>query len=169
MRHGVDGRKFGRNTSHRLAMFRNLASSVILEEQIVTTLEKAKEARRVVDRLITLSKTPSLHSKRRVFDKTRSKQVVEKLFGADGLGVRFQSRAGGYTRILKMSDRRRGDGAELAVLQLVDARVSPKGKLKKPALVDLNGVQTEIGATPSSVVDPFKRFRRLFQKSSLKG
>src|SRR5436305_14985349 len=101
MKHNVDGRKFGRNTSHRVAMFRNMANSVIVKEQIVTTVQKAKEARRVVDRLITLGKSGSPASRRLAFDRTRDHAVVTKLFST--LAERYAGRAGGYTRVLKMS------------------------------------------------------------------
>src|SRR4051812_49307631 len=102
MRHNVDGRKFGRNTSHRKAMFKNMANCVIEKEQIITTVQKAKEVRRVVDRLITLAKGGTLHSRRLAFDRTRNSLVVEKLFGV--LAKRYGARAGGYTRVLKVSD-----------------------------------------------------------------
>lgn len=160
MRHGVDGRKFGRNTSHRVAMLRNLANSVILEEQVVTTVEKAKEARRIVDRLVTLGKQGVLHSRRLAFDRTRSDLVVEKLFS--GLAIRFAERKGGYTRVLKMSDRRRGDGAELAVLELVDHPEIIRGKAQKAVGKSGNGADTaDVDAAVPA--DPFKRLRKLFQ------
>src|SRR6201997_3861293 len=110
MRHNVDGRKFGRNTSHRKAMFKNMANAVIKQEQITTTVQKAKEVRRVVDRLITLAKTGSPASRRLAFDRTRNKLVVDKLF--DTLADRYKARAGGYTRVLKVAERRWGDAAE---------------------------------------------------------
>src|SRR5687768_5651633 len=118
MRHNVDGRKFGRNTSHRLAMFRNMANSVVTQEQIITTVQKAKEIRRVVDRLITLGKSGAPASRRLAFDRTRDNAVVSKLFGE--LAKRYSGRNGGYTRVLKMADRRWGDAAEMAVIELVD-------------------------------------------------
>src|SRR6201988_1696500 len=112
MRHNVDGRKFGRNTSHRVAMFRNMANAVIEKEQIVTTVQKAKEIRRVVDRLITLGKSGSPAARRLAFDRTRSDAIVKKLFTT--LADRYKTRAGGYTRVLKPSERRWGDAAEMA-------------------------------------------------------
>src|SRR5246127_1459959 len=118
MRHGVDGRYFGRNTSHRKAMFKNMANAVIEKEQIVTTVQKAKEIRRVVDRLITLGKSGSPASRRLAFDRTRSDEIVKKLFTT--LAERYKNRQGGYTRVLKKADRRWGDAAEMAVLELVD-------------------------------------------------
>src|ERR1700761_2136770 len=101
MRHAVDGRKFGRNTSHRAAMFKNMANSVIELEQIVTTVQKAKEVRRVVDRLITLGKRGTPACRRMAFDRTRSNDVVSKLFTT--LADRYKTRAGGYTRVMKLS------------------------------------------------------------------
>lgn len=123
MRHQVDGRKFGRNTSHRVAMFRNLAANVLRHEQIETTVEKAKEARRIVDRLITLGKQGTTHARRIAFSRLGDGEMVEKLFTT--LAQRYASRAGGYTRVLKMSQRRWGDAAETAILELVDHGVLP--------------------------------------------
>ena len=156
MRHGVDGRKFGRNTSHRAAMFRNMANSVIASEQIVTTIEKAKEARRVVDRLITLGKTGTLHARRLAFSRSRDKEVVAKL--VDELAGRYKARNGGYTRILRLSDVRRGDAAEMAVLELVDHPVLDR-KRKVKAEADKKAAEGAEGA----VQDPFSRFRKLFK------
>src|SRR3954470_24541183 len=99
MRHQVDGRKFGRNTSHRKAMFRNMANSVIDKEQIVTTVQKAKEIRRVVDRLGNFGKSGSRASRRLAFDRTRDNAVMTKLFTT--LAERYKGRPGGYTRVLK--------------------------------------------------------------------
>ena len=159
MRHGVDGRKFGRNTSHRVAMFRNLANCLIHSEQIVTTVPKAKEARRVVDRLITLGKTDTLHARRLAFDRTRDRAVVEKLFAE--LATRYKARAGGYTRILKLSDVRRGDAAEMAILELVDhPPIDRKRKVKAEG--DADAQKTAGEGVDASVQDPFSRFRKLF-------
>ncbi len=121
MRHQVDGRQFGRNSSHRKAMFKALANSVIQHEQITTTVEKAKELRRVVDRLITVAKKGDVASRRLAFSKTRDRGSVTKLF--DDLAMRFKTRNGGYTRILKIDQTRRGDGANMAIIEFVD-RVS---------------------------------------------
>ncbi len=167
MRHNVDGRKFGRNTSHRAAMFRNMANSVIDKEQVVTTVQKAKEVRRVVDRLITLGKSGSPASRRLAFDRTRDNGVVLKLFST--LADRYKNRAGGYTRVLKMSDRRWGDAAEMAVIELVDHPViDRKRKVKVAGSEDVSAE----GADKKEVAaqDPFNRFRRLFNpKSKVKG
>src|SRR6185295_11461971 len=158
MRHQVDGRKFGRNTSHRVAMFRNMANSVILKEQIVTTVQKAKEARRVVDRLISLGKGGTPAQRRLAFDRTRDNLVVTKLFTE--LAKRYAKRPGGYTRVLKIADRRWGDAAEMAVLELVDhPEIDRKRKVKAaPA----GGADAEKKAGEDQARDPFKRFRGLF-------
>lgn len=131
MRHCVDGRKFGRNTSHRLAMFRNMANSLITKEQIVTTVQKAKEIRRVVDRLVTLGKKGTLASRRLAFHRTRNDQVVYKLFAV--LAERYKERSGGYTRILKISARRWGDAAEMAMIELVDHPLIDRRKKLQPS------------------------------------
>lgn len=175
MRHQVDGRKFGRNTSHRLAMFRNMANCVIDKEQIITTVQKAKEIRRVVDRLITLGKSGTPASRRLAFNRTRSNEVVLKLFTT--LAERYQSRAGGYTRVLKVAERRWGDAAEMAVLELVDHPVIDRKR--KPKAAAATEVSSEEGTTDEKKTegketgnanDPFNRFRRLFNpKSKVKG
>ncbi len=164
MRHGVDGRKFGRNTSHRVAMFRNMANSVIEKEQVITTVQKAKEVRRVVDRLITLGKSGSPASRRLAFDRTRSNDVVSKLFSS--LAERYQNRAGGYTRVLKISERRWGDAAEMAVVELVDHPVlDRKRKVKAEGADEASAEKKDLAPH-----DPFNRFRRLFSgKSKVKG
>jgi len=117
MRHQLSGRQLSRNSSHRWAMLKNMAASLLQHETIRTTLPKAKELRRVVEPLITLSKTDSLANRRRAFSKLRDEAVVTKLF--EDLGPRFKARAGGYTRILKMEPRP-GDNAPMALMQLVD-------------------------------------------------
>ena len=168
MRHNVDGRKFGRNTSHRMAMFRNMANSVIQKEQIVTTVAKAKEIRRVVDRLITLGKKGSPANRRVAFDRTRDNLVVSKLFST--LADRYKARAGGYTRVLKMADRRWGDAAEMAVLELVDHPVIDRKKKKKATDTTEGAEGTTTEGAENAPKDPFNRFRRLFNpKSKVKG
>lgn len=117
MRHRKSGRQLGRNSSHRRAMYRNMASSLLLHETIRTTLPKAKELRRVVEPLITLAKEDGVTQRRRAFDRLRDKQVVGKLFSE--LGPRYRARPGGYLRILKMGYRP-GDNAPMALVQLVD-------------------------------------------------
>ena len=120
MRHRNSGRQLSRNASHRHAMLRNMATSLLQHETIRTTVPKAKELRRVVEPLITLAKVDSIAMRRLAYARLRDENVVEKLF-AD-LGPRFKARAGGYTRILKMEPRP-GDSADMALMQLVDPAV----------------------------------------------
>jgi large subunit ribosomal protein L17 len=117
MRHRKSGRKLGRNSSHRKAMFRNMAASMIKHETIRTTVPKAKELRRVVEPLITLAKEDSVANRRLAFDRLRDKEVVAKLFTE--IGPRCKERAGGYLRILKTGPRP-GDNAPMAIVMLTD-------------------------------------------------
>ncbi|MCZ6605039.1 MAG: 50S ribosomal protein L17, partial [Alphaproteobacteria bacterium] len=117
MRHRKSHRKLNRTASHRKAMFVNMAAGLIKHEQIMTTLPKAKELRGVVDRLITLGKRGGLHARRRALGQIKDRALVEKLFS--GLAERYQSRSGGYTRVLKAGFRY-GDSAPMAVIELVD-------------------------------------------------
>jgi large subunit ribosomal protein L17 len=117
MRHHLSGRQLSRNSSHRHALLRNMSVSLLRHETIRTTLPKAKELRRVVEPLITLAKDDSEARRRLAFSRLRDKAVVEKLF--TDLGPRFKSRAGGYTRILRMMPRP-GDSAPMALMQLVE-------------------------------------------------
>ena len=117
MRHQKSGRSLGRTSSHRRAMYRNMAVSLIQHEQIRTTLPKAKELRRVVEPLITMAKEDGTSRRRLAFDRLRDKASVGKLF--NDLGPRFKERPGGYLRILKLGPRA-GDAAPMALVQLVD-------------------------------------------------
>ena len=117
MRHRKSGRRLGRNSSHRKAMFRNMATSMLKHETIRTTLPKAKELRRVVEPLITLAKEDSVANRRLAFDRLRDKEVVGKLFS--DLGPRFKNRPGGYLRSLKMGPRP-GDAAPMAIVMLTE-------------------------------------------------
>jgi large subunit ribosomal protein L17 len=135
MRHRHGLRKLNRTSSHRLAMFRNMAASLLRHEVIKTTVPKAKELRRVVEPLITLGKKPSLHNRRLAFDRLRDREVVVKIF--DTLGPRYAKRNGGYLRILKMGFRK-GDNAPMAYVELMDrpdaegeAGKDKKGETKK--------------------------------------
>lgn len=140
MRHRKSGRQLNRTSSHRSALFRNMACSLLRHEQITTTLPKAKELRRVVEPLITLGKTANLANRRLAYAHLRDRELVGKLF--DELGVRFKSRPGGYLRILKMGIRA-GDAAPRALVQLVErgaqaeaaapAEKLESGAKKKPA------------------------------------
>ena len=121
MRHRKSGRQLNRNSSHRKAMFSNMASSLVKHEVIKTTLPKAKELRRVIEPLITLAKTDSVANRRLAFARTRDKEVVGKLFSE--IGPRFADRPGGYTRILKCGFRT-GDNAPMAYIELLDRPVA---------------------------------------------
>lgn len=122
MRHRKTGRKLGRVSSHRDAMMRNMVTSVLEHERIVTTVPKAKEARRVVDQMITLGKRGDLHARRQAMSYVRSKSVVAKLF--DELSTQYSERQGGYTRIVRTGVRA-GDAAPMAILELVDYKDEP--------------------------------------------
>ena len=125
MRHRKSGRKLGRNSSHRKAMFRNMATSLVRHEMIKTTVPKAKELRRVVEPLITLAKVDGVANRRLAFNRLRDKEAVGKLFS--DLGPRFKDRPGGYLRILKTGPRP-GDAAPMAIVQLVDGPVGEQAK-----------------------------------------
>ncbi len=122
MRHRKSGRKLGRNSPHRKAMFRNLAASLLRHETVRTTLPKAKELRRVVEPLITLAKEDGVSRRRLAFDRLRDDVAVGRLFGE--LGPRFKDRPGGYLRILKIGFRA-GDSAPMALVQLLDQPNAP--------------------------------------------
>jgi large subunit ribosomal protein L17 len=123
MRHKIAGRKLGRTTSHRIAMTRNMAVSLIEHERIITTLPKAKNLRPVVEKLVTLSKEASLHNRRQAFAELRSDAAVTKLF--DVLGPRFKARPGGYCRILKLAKPRLGDNGDRAMIEFVERSPKP--------------------------------------------
>ena len=124
MRHGVAGRKLGVTSTHRIAMLRNMATSLIKHEQITTTLPKAKELRPYVERIITLGKRGDLHARRQAAAQIRDEAVVRKLF--DTLAPRYAARTGGYTRVLRAGIRY-GDAAQMAVIELVERDVAAKG------------------------------------------
>ena len=124
MRHANAHRKLNRTSEHRRAMFANMAAALIKHEQIVTTLPKAKDLRRVTDRLITLAKRGDLHARRLAMSRIRDEAMVAKLFGT--LGPRYADRPGGYTRVLKAGFRY-GDSAPMAVIELVDRDKGTRG------------------------------------------
>ena len=124
MRHRQSGRKLNRTSSHRKSLFKNMAQALLKHEQIVTTLPKAKELKRVVEKLITLGKKGNLHSRRLAYNQIRDKDMVSKLF--DNLAKRYSDRKGGYSRVLKAGFRY-GDSAPMAVIELVDRDVNAKG------------------------------------------
>ncbi len=129
MRHGIKGRKLNRNTSHRRALFANMAAALIKHEQIKTTVAKAKELRPIVEKLITLGKRGDLHARRQAAAFLYDDAMVKKLF--DVLGSRYEARQGGYTRIVK-AGYRFGDDAPIAYIELVDRDESAKGQDSGP-------------------------------------
>ncbi len=124
MRHGMANRKLGVTSTHRISMFRNMATSLLKHEQITTTLPKAKELRPYVERIITLGKRGGLHARRQAYAQIRDPKVVDKLFGT--LADRYRARNGGYCRVLK-AGYRYGDMAAMAVIELVERDVAAKG------------------------------------------
>jgi large subunit ribosomal protein L17 len=129
MRHRVHGRKLGRPTPHRRSLLRNLCTSLFEHERITTTVQKAKEVRPIAEKLITLGKAGSLHARRQAAGMLLKAAVVQKLF--DTIATRFSDRNGGYTRIIKLGHRE-GDGADLAVIELLGSELSVK-KAEKAA------------------------------------
>jgi len=129
MKHRIKGKKLNRTSSHRKALFKNMAQAIIKHEQIVTTLPKAKTMKPIVDKLISLGKKGSLHARRQAFSKLRDEDMVAKLFGT--LAPRYADRNGGYTRVLK-AGYRYGDAAAMAVIELVDRDEDARGKDSGP-------------------------------------
>ncbi len=125
MRHRVHGRKLGRTTAHRKALFRNQLTALFTHERIVTTVPKAKELRPIAERMVTLARTGTLPARRKVLTMVPDKDVVRRLF--DEIAPRFVDRPGGYTRIVRLGNRR-GDGAELALIEFVDYTPPEKGE-----------------------------------------
>ena len=121
MRHRVRGRKLGRTTAHRKALFRNQLTALFTHDRIVTTLAKAKELRPLAERMVTLAGTGSLPARRKVLTMVPDKEVARRLF--EEIAPRFTDRPGGYTRVMRLG-RRRGDGAELAIIEFVDYELS---------------------------------------------
>ena len=131
MRHGNSGRKLNRTHEHRKAMFANMAASLIVHEQIVTTLPKAKDLRPIVEKLITLGKRGDLHARRQAISQIRDEVAVRKLF--DTIASRYADRNGGYCRVLKAGFRR-GDNAPLAVIEFVERDVNARGAVDRARL-----------------------------------
>lgn len=124
MKHKIKGKKLNRTSSHRKALFKNMAQAIIKHEQIITTLPKAKTMKPIVEKLITLAKKGSLHARRQAYSKLRDDKMVTKLF--ETLATRYADRAGGYTRVLK-AGYRYGDAAAMAVIELVDRDEDARG------------------------------------------
>ena len=143
MRHRNSGRKLNRSSSHRRAMFRNMATALLKHEQIKTTLPKAKELRPVVERMITLGKRGSLHSRRQALSFLQDEAIVRKLF--DSLAERYEDRAGGYTRVLKAGFRY-GDSAPMAYIELVDRDEDAKGLDSGPDMSLDEPLEEEVSA-----------------------
>ncbi len=137
MRHGMSGRKFSRTSSHRKAMFENMAVALLKHEQITTTLPKAKDLRPIVEKLITLGKRGGLHCRRQALSMLQDTKITEKLFST--IAERYKERQGGYIRIVKAGFRY-GDSAAMAVIELVDRDPEAKGKDSGPV------VETEAAA-----------------------
>ena len=129
MRHRLQGRKLNRTSSHRKAMFANMAAALIKHEQITTTLPKAKDLRPVVEKLITLGKRGGLHARRQVLAVLKDRKLAEKLFST--LAERYRARPGGYTRVLRAGFRH-GDAAAMAIIELVERDVAAKGQDSGP-------------------------------------
>ena len=134
MRHGVSGRKLNRKSSHRISLLKNLTKSLILNEQIKTTLPKAKSLRPFVEKVLTCGKNPTLHSKRKVFSILRDNLLVNKIFNV--LSKRYSNRNGGYIRILKAGFRY-GDSSPMAIIELVDRDLNAKGLRDKERLTKI--------------------------------
>lgn len=153
MRHGIKGRKLNRTTSHRKAMFANMAAALVKHEQIVTTLPKAKELKPFVDKLITLGKKGTLASRRQAIATMRDETQARKLF--DTLADRYKDRQGGYTRVLKAGFRY-GDNAPMAVIELVDRDVTARGQDSGPTMFavdeDMNPM-ADFASNESTAVD----------------
>jgi len=143
MRHRLSGRKLGRTSQHRRAMFANMANALIKHEQIRTTLPKAKELRGVVDRLVTLGKRGDLHARRQALSQLEDRAMVEKLFTA--LKDRYADRPGGYTRVLR-DGFRYGDNAPMAIVELVDRDPDAKGQDSGPTQFDDEYEEAAAGA-----------------------
>ena len=143
MRHRKSGRKLNRTSSHRRAMFRNMATALLKHEQIKTTLPKAKELGPVVEQMITLGKRGSLHSRRQALSYLKDEAIVRKLF--EGLAERYESRAGGYTRVLK-AGYRYGDSAPMAYIELVDRDEDAKGLDSGPDMSLEEPIEEEVSA-----------------------
>jgi large subunit ribosomal protein L17 len=155
MRHNAFGRKLGRTTAHRLAMFRNQLASLMANERIVTTLHKAKELRPIAERVVTHGKRGSVHARRLVGRWLQSRDLIKKLF--DEIAPRFDTRPGGYLRIVKLGTRQ-GDGAEMAVLEFVDFQL--KKKAAPPPAAEEKGKKSKADAGAAAEEKPAAKPRK---------
>jgi len=144
MRHNKTGRRLGRNTPHRNAMMRNMVTSLIQHERITTTDARAKELRKIADKMITLGKRGDLHARRQALQVLQDKQVVAKLF--ERVAPRYTERPGGYTRIIKVENRP-GDNAAMAIIELVEEEFTPKPKKAKPVEQEVSAPVVEEAAS----------------------
>ena len=133
MKHRIKGKKLNRSSSHRKALFKNMAQAIIKHEQIITTLPKAKTIKPLIDKLITLGKKGTLHARRQAFSQLRDNKMVSKLFG--DLATRYADRQGGYSRVLK-AGYRYGDTAAMAVIELVDRNEEARGQDSGPLQIN---------------------------------
>tara|TARA_B100000989_G_scaffold106589_1_gene78113 strand:- start:218 stop:658 length:441 start_codon:yes stop_codon:yes gene_type:complete len=133
MKHRIKGKKLNRSSSHRKALFKNMAQAIIKHEQIITTLHKAKTMKPLIDKLITMGKKGSLHARRQAFSQLRDNKMVSKLFG--DLATRYADRQGGYSRVLK-AGYRYGDAAAMAVIELVDRNEDARGQDSGPVQIN---------------------------------
>lgn len=145
MRHNKSGRRLGRNSSHRAAMMRNMVTSLIAHERITTTDSRAKELRKLAERMITLGKRGDLHARRQAMQVIRDRQVVGKLF--EMVAPRYKDRPGGYTRIIKLGSRA-GDNASQSIIELVEEEFTPRPKKAAPA------PQAEAKPAPAPAAEP---------------
>jgi len=157
MRHRNAGRKLGRTSAHRRAMLRNMVTSLLEHEQIETTDAKAKELRRVAERMITLGKRGSLHARRQALRVVRSREVAAKLF--DELAERYRARSGGYTRVLKLRTRI-GDAAPLSMIELVDRAAAPQGRSKPVGKGDEASAKKAKGAEKAKPAEGARKQRK---------
>lgn len=170
MRHGMANRKLGRTSSHRLALFRNQLASLIQNERIVTTLPKAKELRPIAEKLITLAKNDSVHARRQAAQQVADDGLIAKLF--DTIGPRFSTRPGGYTRIMKLGARR-GDAAEMAILELVERSADKTEATEKSAAPAKGGSKKaapkkEAAPKNEAVPEPEEKPKRASKKAAPK-
>ncbi len=173
MRHLKAGRKFGRTSAHRKALFRNLVTALITRERIRTTLAKAKELRSKAEKTITLGKKGTLHARRLAFRTVQEKEALQKLFGP--IAERFASRNGGYTRIIKIGNRK-GDAAPMAFIELVEAEVvkaaekpaKGKAKAKKETPVKADAKKPAKKATPKAKAEATESEKPAAKKAETK-
>jgi large subunit ribosomal protein L17 len=157
MRHQRKIKKLSRHTSHRQALLTNLAASIFLHYQIKTTLSKAKEVRKLVDRLITYAKKKNLHGRRLIYDVIRNRKLVKKI--CEEVAPKLEQRNGGYTRVLKIAQKRKGDGADLALVELL---------VEKPKVEKKKGKKKEKGETKAETKDEEKKKEESKEKEKSK-